>query len=159
MAEHYDLEQLTKAAEQGDRESQFNLGVMFRNGESSDESYKQQRLWFGKAGRQGHMMAQYFMGSLHQRGQGGPVSMEKARIWYERAAKQGDKPSQKILASMIARGLGDPAGTATGDSCAYCRKVVPRMMGCPCGLAQYCSKECQRGHWPVHKKVHKKTHA
>ena len=39
--------------------------------------------------------------------------------------------------------------------CTFChltKGVVPRLRKCPtCHIASYCSKECQRKHWPIHK--------
>ena len=41
------------------------------------------------------------------------------------------------------------------SGCTFChltKGVVPRLRKCPtCHIASYCSKECQRKHWPMHK--------
>ena len=40
----------------------------------------------------------------------------------------------------------------TGRVCAACSLVAcKKMRRCPCGGAYYCGRECQKGHWPLHK--------
>jgi hypothetical protein len=55
--------------------------------------------------------------------------------------------------------LGNPlAGLRLGDSAAYCLKCEVKEGTSPfkkcarCGIARYCSKECQKGDWKRHKK-------
>ena len=38
-----------------------------------------------------------------------------------------------------------------GSKCQVCKKMPPQMQECPCGKAFYCSKECQRKEWPIHR--------
>lgn len=41
--------------------------------------------------------------------------------------------------------------------CAACNQTVKKILNCSrCKLANYCDKNCQRAHWPVHKKVCKR---
>jgi hypothetical protein len=41
-----------------------------------------------------------------------------------------------------------------GPSCLFCRSHHGRLMRCSrCKVALYCSPECQKSHWPLHKKI------
>ena len=47
------IEWYEKAAEQGDAEAQYNLGVMYENGQGVDVNYKKAIEWYEKAAEQG----------------------------------------------------------------------------------------------------------
>jgi hypothetical protein len=46
------------------------------------------------------------------------------------------------------------AATST-EKCSFCNKVplVRKLGSCTCRRAKYCSKECQKKHWPVHRRT------
>jgi len=54
------VSKLRKAAEQGDAEAQYNLGVRYANGEGVPEDYKEAVKWFRKAAEQGFAAAHEF---------------------------------------------------------------------------------------------------
>ena len=65
-----DFNVLKKQAEEGDMESQFQLGRCYAFGTGTDKNGKQAALWFRKAAEQGHAKAQYNIGGdcqNHQR--------------------------------------------------------------------------------------------
>ena len=53
LAEGQDIEQLRQAAEQGDARAQYNLGVMYANGEGVPEDYVKAYAWMNLAAAQG----------------------------------------------------------------------------------------------------------
>jgi hypothetical protein len=43
-----------------------------------------------------------------------------------------------------------------GIKCGNCETIGSKLKQCPCGKAYYCSTECQKAQWRVHKSEHKK---
>jgi len=90
------------AAEQGDAEGQFYVGLMYRG--SEDMSYAV--AWLTKAAEQGHTMAQFTLGAMYDKGDGVPEDDAEAIEWYTMAAEQGDAEAQYKLGVMYASGKG-----------------------------------------------------
>ena len=63
---------------------------------------------------------------------------------FEEALKNGRKKKK-----------GNSAVSALME-CSQCKSIID-LEKCPCNLVYYCSKECQRKHWKVHKAIHKKA--
>ncbi|MEW6560686.1 MAG: tetratricopeptide repeat protein, partial [Pseudomonadota bacterium] len=61
-----------KAADQGDADAQYNLGVMYANGQGVPQDYAQAASWFRKAADQGYAAAQNNLGIMYANGQGVP---------------------------------------------------------------------------------------
>ena len=78
-----------KAADQGDAEAQFNLGVMYSLGEGVPKDYKQAVYWYRKAADQGHADAQSNLGFMYHEGRGVPKDDTQAVYWLRKAADQG----------------------------------------------------------------------
>ena len=80
-------------AEQGDADAQFNLGIMYDNGNDAynRKDYKTAyKLWLPLA-EQGDAKAQFMMGSMYYVGQGVPKDYKKAVEYYSTAIKQDPK--------------------------------------------------------------------
>ncbi len=71
-----------KAAEQGDPEAQFNLGVMYYEGEGMPQSDVKAARWYRKAAEQGHAIAQFRLGYMYFYGRGVPEDHIKAYAWW-----------------------------------------------------------------------------
>ncbi|MFO0485271.1 MAG: tetratricopeptide repeat protein [Sphingobacteriia bacterium] len=97
-----------KAAEQGDSDAQYDLGLLYQEGKVAppetpqafrwvakllkmpgSEGYKQAAYWWKKAAEQNHVVAQYKLGLLYKEGRGVPKDEEKAHYWFLKAAEQG----------------------------------------------------------------------
>ena len=94
------VSKLRKAAEQGDAEAQYNLGVRYANGEGVPEDYKEAVKWFRKAAEQGTAKAQCNLGIRYANGEGVPKNYVEAYKWFLLAAAQGDssaKENKKII--------------------------------------------------------------
>ena len=91
FADDQDIEQLRKAAEQGDAAAQYNLGVMYKKGAGVPENYAEALKWYRKAAEQGHTSAQLRFGVMYALGRGIPENYVYAYAWVSLAVAQGDK--------------------------------------------------------------------
>lgn len=81
---------ITSSAEQGDANSQHELGMLYVKGERVGQDFSQARFWFEKAAEQGNEYAQCNLGALYLKGLGVEQDYSQARDWYGEAAAQGD---------------------------------------------------------------------
>ena len=110
-----------KAAEQGQAIAQYNLGVMYANGQDvqlfNPDGYKsygqgvpldytEAVKWYRKAAEQGYAKAQYNLGVMYANGQGVQQDYTEAVKWYRKAAEQGKARAQYNLGVMYANGQG-----------------------------------------------------
>lgn len=65
-----DAEWCRKAAEQGDANSQFFLGRMYRQGYGITKNNVEAAKWYHKAAEQGHSLAQTNLGFMYSEGLG-----------------------------------------------------------------------------------------
>jgi hypothetical protein len=86
-----------QAARQGNSDAQYNLGVMYENGQGIEQDYARAAYWYELAAEQGHARAQYQLGNLYREGLGvkeNPAIMEE---WWQRAAAQGLQQAARQL--------------------------------------------------------------
>ena len=62
------LREWTPLAEQGDADAQYNLGVMYANGQGVSQDYKTAVKWYRLAAEQGNPRAQGNLGAHHALG-------------------------------------------------------------------------------------------
>ncbi len=93
-----------RAAEQGFADAQFNLGLMYANGEGVEQDMTQAVELFKKAAEQGHVDAQNNLGALYFTGEGVERDEKKAIGWFEKAAAQGNEDAQANLDAIRAAG-------------------------------------------------------
>ena len=96
------FEELKKAAEQGDANAQFNLGVCYEKGDGVEKAVE----WWTKAAKQGHANAQYNLGLAYDNGRGVEKDLKEAVKWWTKAAEQGDAVAQYNLGVAYAHGDG-----------------------------------------------------
>lgn len=103
QAEYY-----RKAAEQGNADAQYNLGVCYDNGEGVTQSYEEAVKWYRLAAEQGNAMAQYNLGGCYEFGEGVTQSYEEAFKWYSKAVLSDNPPkiAYKNLADCYRYGRG-----------------------------------------------------
>ena len=95
-----------KAAEQGNAQAQFNLGVMYGLGQGVPHDDTQAVAWFLKAAEQGNAYAQTNLGVMYKDGRGVAPDDARAVAWYSKAAEQKDAVAQYGLGVMYREGRG-----------------------------------------------------
>ncbi len=82
-------------AEQGDARAQFNLGVMYKNGQGVPQDYKTAVKWYRLAAEQGNASAQSNLGTMYGNGTGVIQDNVYAHMWFNIAASSGDKDASE----------------------------------------------------------------
>jgi uncharacterized protein len=95
-----------KAAEQGDAIAQYNLALMYRDGEGVTQDDAEAVKWFRKAAEQGVANAQYNLALRYDKGKGVTQDYAEAAKWFRKAAKQGNASAQSNLGVMYFNGEG-----------------------------------------------------
>ncbi len=89
--------QLLISAIHGDSSSQYELGVLYFDGEGVTKDYKQALKWFTRSAERGNSSAQYELGLMHKGGYGTPVDPIEALKWFTKAAAQGNSDAKKRI--------------------------------------------------------------
>ena len=100
------LPHVTQAAEQGDKEAQFNLAMMIFKGVGAPQSNTDAAAWLKKAADQGDERAQCNLASMYQEGVGVKKDNTEAAALYTTAADQGNMHAQVTLGNMYHKGQG-----------------------------------------------------
>lgn len=93
-------------AEQGNANAQFQIGMLYANGQGVANDDKEAVKWFSKAAEQGYMEAQTKLGFMYAAGKGVAQNYTSAIYWCYKAAEQGDATAQYNLGLMYAKGRG-----------------------------------------------------
>ena len=95
-----------KSADQGQKDAQNALGVLYKNGEGVKRDYKKAIYWYSKAAEQGHRYATLALGVLYKNGEGVKRDYKKAIYWYSKAAERGDIDAHNTLGALYKNGEG-----------------------------------------------------
>ncbi len=102
------VEAVRLAAEQGDAEQQFVLGVAYVEGLGVPQDETEALRWFRLAAEQGFAAAQNDLGIMYGTGRGVPQDETEAVRWYRLAAEQGFAAAQYNLGAQYGNGQGVP---------------------------------------------------
>lgn len=94
------LDQLQEKARSGDAGAQYQLGMLYGNGEGVDLDHAQAEYWFTCAARQGHEDALLNLAWLYATGTGVEQNDARARDLYLLAADHGSGKAQYVAATM-----------------------------------------------------------
>jgi uncharacterized protein len=90
----------------GDAKAQYNLGLMYYNGQGVVQDYKEAVKWYRQSAEQEYVDAQYNLGWMYDEGKGVIQDYKEAVKWYRRSAEQGDGFAQYNLALNYENGKG-----------------------------------------------------
>jgi TPR repeat protein len=85
------------AAEKGDKDAQFNLGICYADGIGITKDLTQAVYWYSKSAEQGNSDAQFNLGLCYENGKGVIKDIKQAVNWYLMAAEQGNANAQYRL--------------------------------------------------------------
>ena len=92
-----DFEATKKLAESGDGIAQFNLALMYANGDGVPKNDKEAVKWYRKSAEQGHAKAQGNLGVMYYTGDGVPKNNILAHKWLNLARVGGASEAGKNL--------------------------------------------------------------
>lgn len=70
----------------GNTGAQYNLGLMYAQGQGVAQDYQQAKAWWQKAANQGDAKAQYNLGVIYAKGRGVVQDDKQAVSWFQKAA-------------------------------------------------------------------------
>ena len=100
MQESEEAASLRAAAEQGDAEAQYKLGVAYANGEGVAQNDEEAVQWTRMAAEQGFAQAQHNLGAAYRYGLGVAQDYEEAYAWIGTAAAQGYSGTTETLQAL-----------------------------------------------------------
>jgi len=95
-----------RAANRGNAGAQYNLGLMFLNGQGTNPDPRQAANWFQRAADQGSAAAQRKLGMMYRDGLGVRKSQTEAFSLFEAAAMKRDSEAQFFLGIAFRDGHG-----------------------------------------------------
>ena len=111
------LRLLTPLAEQGDAKAQFNLGLIYFNGDGVAQDYKTAVKWYTLAAEQGDASAQNNLANKLIDGQGVAQDYVKAHMWFNIAAIDGSSKNAASNRDIVAKKM-TPAQIAEAQKAA-----------------------------------------
>jgi uncharacterized protein len=109
-------------AERGDAKAQYNLGVMYHQGEGVPQDFAEAMKWYRRAAEQGIPEAHYNLGVMYHQGEGVPPDHAEAVKWFRKAAEQGHAQAQYNLGVMYR--LGDGVAQDNAETMKWYRKAA-----------------------------------
>ena len=93
------------AAEQGDVEAQFRLGVLHLVGIGVAQDFDEALRWFSAAAEQGNAMAQYSLGWMYASGDGVTQNVVVAHMWFNIASANGAGEQARQDRDLVANNM------------------------------------------------------
>ena len=107
-ADQDDANEYRKAAEQGNADAQYNLGLCYEVGSGVPKDEVEAVKWYRKAADQGYVEAQSYLGDCYANANGVKKDEVEAVKWYRKAAEQGNAEAQYNLGFCYSIGSGVP---------------------------------------------------
>ncbi|MBV5321173.1 MAG: sel1 repeat family protein [Sulfuricurvum sp.] len=93
--------ELYTTALRGDKIAQYQVGVMYEQGNGIEQNQSLAAHWFEESAKQGFVDAQYNIAIMYASGRGVRADEGLAMMWLSRAAKQKDHEARKLLLKII----------------------------------------------------------
>jgi uncharacterized protein len=77
--------------------AQYYVGVIYANGQGTQQNLQEAGKWFKAAAKQGVVQAQLRLGKMYASGKGVPVDLERAYAWLSVAKQRGQAKAQSTL--------------------------------------------------------------
>lgn len=91
------MNNLIKSAENGDAESQYNLGLTYSYRYGVEKNTEETLKWFTKSAQNGNAKAQLMLGKMYYLGQEVEENNEEALKWLVKSAENGNAEAQNWL--------------------------------------------------------------
>jgi hypothetical protein len=117
------LRVLRPLAESGDARAQFNLGVMYAEGQGVPQDYTEAGKWYGLSAWQGYAQAQYNLGLWYAQGEGGAQDFVRAHMWFNLAAASFP-PSDILSRSAAIKNRDTIASRMTSDQIVQAQRLA-----------------------------------
>lgn len=95
-----------KAADMGNTDAQYRLGMMYFVGQGVSENNEIAAQWFKRSAESGNAEAQHMLGLLYNLGIGVEENTSVAAKYYRMAAEQGNSDAQCQLGNLYLEGVG-----------------------------------------------------
>jgi|GEM_PF-6705750 len=93
-------QQYRKAAEQGDADAQYRLGLLYYNGAGVAKDTTQAISWLRKSAEQGNADAETTLGWMYEHGDGVAKDTKQAARWYFKAIQHGSYMAQELFMKL-----------------------------------------------------------
>ncbi len=90
------LKEFEPLAEQGHAFAQYNLALMYENGQGVTQDYKTAVKWYKLAAEWGYLDAQYSLGVMYYEGHGVIQDYVRAHMWANIVASNGSENAVKL---------------------------------------------------------------
>lgn len=95
------FDELIAAAQAGNAEAQFELGMEYFLGTNLPQDPAKAAKWFEKAAESRHTKAQVLLGLLYYQGNGVPKSKEEAMKWWRIVLEIGNAEDERFLRGIF----------------------------------------------------------
>lgn len=86
---HFTVQLFYDKALNGDASAQYQLGLLYLEGQSTIQDFEEAARWFELAAEKNHVQAQYQLGLFYKNGFGVNIDPEKSYMWLNLAAAAG----------------------------------------------------------------------
>jgi len=91
-------------AHKGDTNAQYQLGVLYLNGNGAIQDFEEAAKWFKLAAEKNHMLAQYQLGLMYKTGFGVDIDLKTSYMWLNLSAAAGSEKAalarDKVMRSL-----------------------------------------------------------